>query len=338
MARSEARISVDVWDLDPDWATLGPNAQWMYMLLLSQRDLAHDGVIALRERRWARAANNLSIDYIRHSLDELADARFIVIDRDTEEVLVRSLLRRDKIFRQPNVLRAAADHLPLVASHTIRIALAAELARIAQEDMPEGSRTIIAEMRAALPDPSPNPSENPSPEGSADPTAQGIAGTPGVRGVVTAVTTGFPVPRSPKSPYPEPRETPAGSPRARARAKPATRIPDDFEPDDELVAWARKNASATSRADHEAFVDYWRAQPGQRGTKADWRATWRTWMRREQQNHDRRNGARASPVLVDRDGLRLKPETAARLDDRARFEAMDAAEVQQPPAIGGPEP
>jgi hypothetical protein len=30
------------------------------------------------------------------------------------------------------------------------------------------------------------------------------------------------------------------------------------------------------------FVDYWIAQPGQRGVKVDWEATWRNWMRRKQ--------------------------------------------------------
>ncbi len=26
-------------------------------------------------------------------------------------------------------------------------------------------------------------------------------------------------------------------------------------------------------------MDYWRSQPGQKGVKVDWRATWRNWMR-----------------------------------------------------------
>ncbi|WP_207207357.1 hypothetical protein [Xylanimonas protaetiae] len=30
-----------------------------------------------------------------------------------------------------------------------------------------------------------------------------------------------------------------------------------------------------------AFIDYWRAQPGQKGVKLDWVATWRNWLRRE---------------------------------------------------------
>lgn len=30
------------------------------------------------------------------------------------------------------------------------------------------------------------------------------------------------------------------------------------------------------------FRDYWVAQPGMRGCKADWETTWRNWVRREQ--------------------------------------------------------
>ena len=35
------------------------------------------------------------------------------------------------------------------------------------------------------------------------------------------------------------------------------------------------------RAIAEQFKDHWIAQPGQRGVKADWLATWRNWVRRE---------------------------------------------------------
>jgi len=29
------------------------------------------------------------------------------------------------------------------------------------------------------------------------------------------------------------------------------------------------------------FVDYWRAQPGAKGRKTDWQATWRNWCRKD---------------------------------------------------------
>lgn len=33
-------------------------------------------------------------------------------------------------------------------------------------------------------------------------------------------------------------------------------------------------------AELEKFRDYWSAQPGQKGVKTDWPATWRNWARR----------------------------------------------------------
>lgn len=203
MARSEARLSVEIWN-DPDFLALSCDAQRMYMFLISQSDLAHDGVLALRERRWSNAARGLTAPVVYAALTELQDHRFVVIDEGTEELLVRSFLRRDKVYKQPNVLRAAADHLPLVASRTIRHTLAVELARISQEAMPDPSVAIVAEMRQLLPDPTEVSTSNPSRNPPGNPTEVSTPGTPGERGVVTVVTTG--IPRTPflDSPDPEP--------------------------------------------------------------------------------------------------------------------------------------
>ena len=51
-------------------------------------------------------------------------------------------------------------------------------------------------------------------------------------------------------------------------------LPDDWE------YWANKERpelNAKSVADQ--FKDYWIAQPGQKGVKLDWEATWRNWVR-----------------------------------------------------------
>jgi len=281
MARKEARVSADVWDSDPDWTNLTMGAQWAYMFLLSQRDLAHDGVIPYRVRRWAKAAKAVTAKALTGYLAELAAARFLVIDEDAEELLIRSLIRRDNIYRQPNVLRAAADHLQLVASPTIRLALAVELLRLADEPMPEGSRTIVAEMCANLPDPSADPSR----KGSADPSR----GSPGERGMVTVVGNGFP---EPLSPNPAP---PSSSPRALTRDPRPTRIPDDFAATPEMVAWAKvKTPDVDGRRQTERFIDYWRGKGGVAGTKVDWVATWRNWMRRAQDDQAHANGHKPS--------------------------------------------
>lgn len=78
---------------------------------------------------------------------------------------------------------------------------------------------------------------------------------------------------------------PSGDGIAAEKGKPAskgsrwiegTALPGDW------LDWAKENTNHTEigiRAQFERFSDYWIAQPGQKGIKADWKATWRNWMR-----------------------------------------------------------
>lgn len=53
-------------------------------------------------------------------------------------------------------------------------------------------------------------------------------------------------------------------------------LPDDW------LSWAKENTELTEigiRAQFEQFSDYWVARPGQKGVKANWKATWRSWLR-----------------------------------------------------------
>jgi len=307
MARSEARIYTEIWE-DDDFLALESAGQRLYMFLLSQPDLAHSGVIPLRERRWARKSKNGSVAEIELGLGQL-ETHFLVVDWDTEEVLVRSLLRRDRIFRQPNVLRAATDHVPLIESVKILEALAAEIERIRAENpvLTEHQEIAMVEIESALvkrlkglggwqPDKgSENPSGNPTPE------------VPGVRGETTVVTT--------DSPYPDPRNPgttsgaslPASSARKRG-SKRSGRIPDDFEPTAEMIAAIRTTCPDVDiQFETVQFVDHWKAASDAKGIKKDWDAAWRTWMRNQQKWSSERR-ARASPNSDSPTFLPFDPE------------------------------
>ena len=65
--------------------------------------------------------------------------------------------------------------------------------------------------------------------------------------------------------------------RARKRA---TRLPEDFELNDERRAVAEAEQVPAERT-FAKFCDYWRGIGGQRGRKLDWDATWRNWCRTE---------------------------------------------------------
>lgn len=60
-----------------------------------------------------------------------------------------------------------------------------------------------------------------------------------------------------------------------------TRLPEGWMPDRDVIDTMRAECPQIDlRAEHAKFVDYWAAQPGAKGRKVDWNATWRNWIRR----------------------------------------------------------
>jgi uncharacterized protein YdaU (DUF1376 family) len=74
------------------------------------------------------------------------------------------------------------------------------------------------------------------------------------------------------------KELPNGSSKEKRKG---TRIPSDWSPDDTQFIFACDLIGATKTHDEIAkFKDHWAGVAGQRGTKRDWAATWRNWVRR----------------------------------------------------------
>lgn len=132
MARNHARIDLAIWD-DLDFVALSPEAQRLYLFLISQRDLTYAGLLPMRLRRWAGRSATTTVEQIAAALAELDATRFVVCDHDAEEVLVRSLIRRDGIYKQPNTLAAALDKASEITSPVLRRVLADELRRLPAE-------------------------------------------------------------------------------------------------------------------------------------------------------------------------------------------------------------
>ena len=164
--RSEARIFVTIWK-DDDFVNLSPSAQRMFFFLLSQPDLTHAGVIPLRERRWARSAAGLTLEQVAKDLEALTGGPhpFVVIDEATEELFVRSLIRLDGVWKQPNLMKSAIESAEQIDSDSVRTALLEELRRIpVEETSSELVRRVHADFVAMLEKGSANPSDNPSPD------------------------------------------------------------------------------------------------------------------------------------------------------------------------------
>jgi len=129
------------------------------------------------------------------------------------------------------------------------------------------------------------------------------------------------------------------TPSLRSGVARATRLPPNWEPDDE--AWQKACEALRSTADActelDKFRDYWAAQPGQKGVKADWQATWRNWTRRaseyaESRGHSRQGPAKPTSAVervreacnLDADGFPLGSDDGdlrPQVDEQLRHEA-----------------
>lgn len=79
------------------------------------------------------------------------------------------------------------------------------------------------------------------------------------------------------------KEDPDGS----SKKSRGSRLKPDWQPSSKTIVEAVRIGLSEQQARHQAerFRDYWIAQPGQRGVKLDWMATWRNWCRSHIDRH-----------------------------------------------------
>jgi len=134
---------------DQDWAALSPLAAWLYDQLLITPGVAPTGTVPLQPRQWAkrnRGTNVIALteEIIEAVLAELADARYVLVDRDTEEVMVRTFIRGDGIATNHRMLLSLCRRIDTVQSERLRENLAVEIER-AREALTVGRRAELYE-------------------------------------------------------------------------------------------------------------------------------------------------------------------------------------------------
>jgi hypothetical protein len=129
MPREYAQVAVRIWD-DAHFCALPPGPQRLYLFLLSQNDLNHAGVLGLRERRWAQCCAGTTTQDITNDLTVLQQTGFIVVDEDTEEVLVRTYIRNAGVWKQPKLMPAVFRDSQSARSARIKQTIIAEMGRI----------------------------------------------------------------------------------------------------------------------------------------------------------------------------------------------------------------
>ena len=124
---------VAIWG-DDDFLDLSPVAQWLYWRLYSHPDLSYCGAVDWRPKKLVPSARGMTLDVLESAAGELSEARYIVVDEATEEVLVRSFMRSDELLRQKNMGAAVAKAYAAVASRELRGVVVWELVRLHKDN------------------------------------------------------------------------------------------------------------------------------------------------------------------------------------------------------------
>lgn len=174
MARNFAQIHSRIWTDEHFKTRLGVDEQWLYFALLSQPNINAAGILPLQDRRWKKLAKHLTAERLDAALLGLQAHWYVLIDEDTEEVLIRSFIRNDGIWKQPNVLKGALQHAKNTMSETLKVVIWHEVDRLPLEKLgeerAEKTRTLIGTLRPTLTgtlpegfmEPPADPSEAPS--------------------------------------------------------------------------------------------------------------------------------------------------------------------------------
>lgn len=322
MARGHGRILTSIWD-DADFLALDPAEQRLYLFLISQPNLNHAGLLDLTLKRWSRKARGLTSADLEKTLHALEAARFIVMDDDTEELLIRSFVRNDGVWKQPKVMGAMVSGALEISSWRLRSALLAEVDRIPLDELSDepGARGLsirqqVAEQITTLRKAFGNPPTDPTGRGSVTPSATPSAppsDTPAeegreasTRGRAPASRAHSPAPTPTPAPHPSPEREPAREiePVPAAAAEPSRpdgrtsleHIPDEFALNDGMRVWAQQTYPRVD-VDHETdkFVLHYR---GEGVRRRNWYTAWQKWIADANQYLNKHGGPRSNVIAL----------------------------------------
>ena len=277
MARTSSYFKTSIWG--DEFRALPMAAQHLYIAMWTSAGLSYAGVADWRPARIAKVSADLTPAKVIEAGLILHHGLYIVVDEETEEVLIRTFIRNDGLMDQPNVAAAMVSDYAKVASPAIRGVVVHELQRLFEEapDLKGWRDAKSGKERAStlLGNPSVDPSLNPTGWGSGNPSPN-----PPELDSGTLPETHAPL-LTPNSllltPAPSSPSGPARMPRSNGKG---TRIPEPFIVDEAMKDWAvdRGFTAEWCMQQTERFINYWTAKPGKDGTKSDWRATWRNWI------------------------------------------------------------
>lgn len=133
MARDRANLRIDIW-ADQDWRELSPTAQHLYVQMLSHGSLSYAGVMDWKPGRLAAMSRGRAREDVERDAAELESGRFVLVDTDTEEALIRSFLKHDGVLKQPKIVVSMTNAFACIASPKIREVIAYEVQKLRERE------------------------------------------------------------------------------------------------------------------------------------------------------------------------------------------------------------
>lgn len=260
MARDRANINTNIWT-DQDWRNLPLAQQHLYLLLTSHPTLSYAGVVDWREARLAAMTADATAESIREAAEGLQAERFVFIDDETEEILVRSFLRHDGLLKQPKLSISMVNAYGAIASSRIREVVTFELQKLHREHgdwAAFGQEKVLALVKG-----------------------KGTDMREFTQGFTPTVTPLFRVNADQADPLPTTTATTTAtsSNEEKKISTPQRKssCPKSFPVTDSMAVWARENNINADLTEQTArFLDH-HASKG--STFVDWTRAWQNWMR-----------------------------------------------------------
>lgn len=147
MAMDHAQVRRDIWS-DEDFRELPQSSQWLYLHIITSPTLSYCGVADWRPARIAALTSDMGPRDVDLAAVDLECNHYLVIDRDTEEVLVRSWVKHDGLMGKWNMAAALARTYGEVASKVLRGVIVYELHRLkkANPDMRGWERDDVVKL------------------------------------------------------------------------------------------------------------------------------------------------------------------------------------------------
>jgi hypothetical protein len=125
--RPFAKMYRKIWS-DEEFLNLDEGPQRLFMLLLSHPSTTLAGTLSLRIRPWSRLARDSTPDAVRANILTLDERCFVVADENTEELLIRTLMKNDTLWnRSPKTQLGILRHCLKAESPRIRLVMADEI-------------------------------------------------------------------------------------------------------------------------------------------------------------------------------------------------------------------